>query len=159
VADPDYDRVFWGAHEYREAGWSTWIGVYGPCEAPAVYCTPKTTSQGLSPSIGSAGEPSLGVNAFSLTLASAVPSTNGLYFWGDAPNATPFFNGTLCVAPPVTRSPLQTIGPAGTLSVPIPVLVEDLGRTRYFQFWFRDPAQPDGTGVGLSDALRVTFCP
>jgi hypothetical protein len=159
VADPDFDRVFWGAHEYRNGGWSTWIGVFGPCEAPSSYCTAKPTSQGLTPSIGSTGEPSLGVNAFALDLAGGIPSTNAIYFWGSGPAATPFYNGTLCIAPPVTRSAPQSIGAGGTLSVPVAVQLADVGRTRYFQFWFRDPAQPDGTGVGLSDGLRVTFCP
>ena len=30
--------------------------------------------------------------------------------------------------------------------------------TWYFQFWFRDPAGPGGTGFNLTDALGVTFC-
>jgi hypothetical protein len=34
-----------------------------------------------------------------------------------------------------------------------------IGTSRYYQVWFRDPAHPDGTGVCLSDALAVVFCP
>jgi hypothetical protein len=33
-----------------------------------------------------------------------------------------------------------------------------VGTTRHFQFWFRDPQHPDGTGIGLSNGLRVVFC-
>jgi hypothetical protein len=33
-----------------------------------------------------------------------------------------------------------------------------VGTTQVFQFWFRDPEHPDGTGWGLSDALEVQFC-
>jgi hypothetical protein len=32
-----------------------------------------------------------------------------------------------------------------------------VGTTRCFQFWFRDAAQTDGTGAGLSGALEVVF--
>jgi hypothetical protein len=35
------------------------------------------------------------------------------------------------------------------------------GSTWFFQFWFRDPTSTGGgpTGVNLSTALEVTFCP
>jgi len=159
VPDPDFERVFWGGHEFQGSGWGTWVGVFGPCRTPQIYCTAKATSLGQTPRIDYTGEPSLGVNNFALTLSSAVPDKNAIYFFGDAPQAAPFFNGFLCVLPPITRSALHVISPAGTLSTPIGVSLTDLGRTRYFQWWFRDPAQPDGTGVGLSNALEVTFCP
>lgn len=32
-----------------------------------------------------------------------------------------------------------------------------IGKDRCCQVWCRDPLHPDGTGVGLSDALRATF--
>jgi hypothetical protein len=33
-----------------------------------------------------------------------------------------------------------------------------VGTDRYFQFWFRDPAHPDGTTVGLTNGVKVGFC-
>jgi hypothetical protein len=32
------------------------------------------------------------------------------------------------------------------------------GDRLYFQFWYRDPQQADGTGAGLSDGLEATIC-
>ena len=71
----------------------------------------------------------------------------------------PFANGTLCLASPIFRGPLHQYGPFGSVSVPIPIDLSQIGARRLYQFWFRDTQHPDGTGVGLSDALDVTFCP
>ena len=32
------------------------------------------------------------------------------------------------------------------------------GVTRYFQFWYRAPGGPGGTGSNLSDGLQLSFC-
>jgi hypothetical protein len=159
VNDPDFPRIFWGGHEFTTGAWATWIGAFGPCRTPVAYCTAKQTSLGQTPSIGWTNEPSFGVNNFSLTLTNGVPNKNTMYFFGDAPDAAPFVNAFLCVAPPITRAGLQVTSGAGTLTSPVPIVLADMGRTRFFQYWFRDPAHPDGTGVGLSNALEVTFCP
>jgi hypothetical protein len=159
VADPDHDRIFWGNHEFREGGWATWIGAFGPCQAPVTYCTAKTTSLGGTPAIGSTGEPSLGQGNFQLTLTNAVPNANAIYFFGDTPAALPFFNAIRCVGDPITRSSLVITNGAGFASLGADVEVADLGKSRYFQWWFRDASQLDGTGVGLSNALEVVFCP
>jgi hypothetical protein len=159
VPDPDVDGVFWGTHEYRSAGWSTRVGVFGPCEAPVNYCTAKVNSLGLTAAMGAQGEPSLGTDAFSLTLTGGRPGSLAVFFYGDAPQAVPSFNGFLCVAPPLKRTPPQNIAGNGTLTLAVPVTIDLLGRKRYFQCWYRDGPNPDGTGVGLSDGLEVTFCP
>ena len=33
------------------------------------------------------------------------------------------------------------------------------GQTKRFQFWYRDPVGPCGTGFNLSNALVLTFTP
>jgi hypothetical protein len=33
-----------------------------------------------------------------------------------------------------------------------------VGSSEYFQLWYADPAHTDGTGVGLSDGLVVSYC-
>lgn len=159
VADPDHDRIFWGNHEFREGSWATWVGVFGPCQDAVAYCTAKTTSLGGTPSIGSTGEPALGQGNFQITLANAVPNTNAIYFFGDSPAALPFFNAIRCVGDPITRSSLVITNGAGSASLAADIDVSDLGKSRYFQWWFRDTAQLDGTGVGLSNGLEVLFCP
>ncbi len=160
VADPQFDRVFWGAHEFGQNGnWATWVGIFGPCDPPVIYCTGKVNSIGTTPAIGFVGTPSLGTNSFQLTLANSVPFNQGIYFWGPGAQSVPFFNGTLCVAPPVVRSGLLFADAAGAIVTPIPITVPEVGVARFFQFWLRDPAHPDGTGVGLSNALSLIFCP
>jgi hypothetical protein len=159
VNDPDFARVFWGTHEINTGAWATWVGAFGPCRTPVAYCTGKQTSLGQTPSIGSINEPSFGVNTFSLTLTNAVPNKNVMYFFGDAPDNAPFSNGFLCILPPITRAGLQVTSAGGTVTSSVPIVLADMGKTRFFQYWFRDPAHPDGTGVGLSNALEVTFCP
>ena len=34
-----------------------------------------------------------------------------------------------------------------------------VGSSWNFQFWYRDPAGPGGTGFNLSDGLHAIFCP
>jgi hypothetical protein len=65
--------------------------------------------------------------------------------------------GTLCVQPPIQRLPARTTSAAGTASEAVPIKLAMVGGTRWYQFWFRDPAHPDGTGVALSNGLVVTF--
>ncbi|HVS20173.1 MAG TPA: hypothetical protein VMT18_16335, partial [Planctomycetota bacterium] len=159
VADPDLDRVFWANHQFREGNWATWVGVFGPCLAPATYCTAKTTSTGGTPAIGSTGEPSLGQNAFQLTLANAIPNQTAIYIYGNSPANLPFFNGIRCVADPVLRSAAAFTNGAGSAGLGFDCDIDELGQTRYAQWWFRDPTQPDGTGVGLSNGIEFTICP
>ena len=54
--------------------------------------------------------------------------------------------------------PAATDG-ASTRSGRVPVTPELIGMQRCYQAWFRDPSHPDGTGVGLSDALSVVYGP
>lgn len=159
-ADPDADGAFWVYHEYHTSFWRTWVGLMGPCDPPVVYCTAKVTSLGTTPAISHTGEPSVGVNAFSVDMTGGPPNRNGILFYGSAANSAPFLGGTLCAQQPIVRlTPIFTLDGAGATSRPIPIDVSMLGETRFFQFWFRDPPHPDGTTVGLSDGLEVTFCP
>ena len=32
------------------------------------------------------------------------------------------------------------------------------GTDRFFQVWYRDSGQTDGTGAGLTNALQVRYC-
>jgi hypothetical protein len=129
-----------------------------PCSPPAAYCTAKTSSIGTLPSIGWAGNATLAANNFKVSVSAAVPAKNGLFFWGSAPNSAPFSGGTLCVAPPTQRGPVLALDATGAGQMAVAIDPSMVGTTRYFQFWFRDPQHPDGTGIGLSNGLRVVFC-
>ena len=123
------------------------------------YCQGKVNSLGTTAAIGSTGTPSVSTGDFVVTVSSAVPGNIGIAFFGTSgPANLPFMNGTLCVQPPTTRLPPMVISGAGTVAYSIPVMGSMVGTQRWYQFWYRDPAHPDGTGVALSDGLAVSFC-
>jgi hypothetical protein len=126
-----------------------------------VYCTAKVASTGFAAQIGYFGDPSWSTQGFNLTnYNGGVAKTLGIYIYSDTGTAsTPFANGILCLASPVKRGPAHQYDDFGFVNVPITIDVSQIGARRLYQFWFRDQKHQDGTGVGLSDALDVTFCP
>lgn len=146
--------------------------VPGYCGAPGTYCTAKENSRGCIPSIGRTGVPGLtGADDFFITARDVRNNNIGVLFFGTAPSSAPFFEGTLCVSGAVQRYGAMNSGGNGTgpdcsgvYSFHITQQrMADLGfaseETTYWQILYRDPPQPDGTGVGLTDGLEVTFCP
>ena len=132
--------------------------------APMVYCTPKVTSDLCVPAIGFSGTPSTSdPNPFDISATQISDNNNGLLFYGFGSNSNPFQGGTLCVAPPVTRTPGQNSGGAatcsGTFSFDFNARIQSgidpsltAGATVYGQYWFRDTGDPFGSG--LSDGLQ-----
>lgn len=145
----------------------------------ASYCAAKLTSNGCTPSIGSTGMPS--ASASSGFVVSATGMINNkpciLLYGTSGPDTAPFQGGTLCLAPPVRRTPggnslgnpppndcsgapsidmnafaAGTLGgtPLAALSVP--------GTVVHCQWWGRDPgfAAPDNSQ--LSNGLQYTVC-
>lgn len=126
------------------------------CPPPTNYCTAKLSSTFNFPSISSSGSPSQSAGNFQVTLAGAIPNVPSIVIWGANPDSAPFNGGILCVAPPITRGPLTIVSGSGTASFAPTILIADIGTTRRYQWWFRDAADPQGTG--LSNGLNVTFC-
>ena len=157
--DPSAPGAFWVAHQFRDGPWKTWVGLTGPCAPPETYCTPKLTSTGAAPQAGWSGEPSVGQHTFAVTLAGGLPRAPATLLSSDRAIPAPFQDGALCLARPVRRAALLQLDGHGAASVPVALSVDELGRTRYWQFRFRDPQHPDGTGIGLSDAVAATVCP
>jgi photosystem II stability/assembly factor-like uncharacterized protein len=123
----------------------------------AKYGTAKLSSLGTLPSIGGQGTPTWSANNFQITVAQGIPSQFGLLAYSSGSGSFPFFGGTMWLQPPVERGPGFTFDGIGSAAVPIAVDLKLIGTARYYQAWMRDPAHPDGTGVGLSDALSVQF--
>lgn len=131
-----------------------------------VYCTAKTTSSGCVPSISATGVPST-AGAFMVRCSQVQTGQQGVMLYStNGQAAISFQGGTLCVMPPVLRTPVQAAGGVGPcegslafdfsahyLSGIDPVLVP--GQQVWAQYWFRDPGDPFGTG--LSDALEFTL--
>lgn len=149
-------------------------GVYvylGGTDSPTVHCSAKQNSAGCSPKIGSSSVASLSVgDQFTITATKVMSQRIGLLVWSLAPATTPFFGGTLCLAPPITRTSPQGSGGnttpdcSGTYSFHFAQTYfaqQGLaaGASVHAQYWQRDPEHPDGTGVGLTDALVFSVIP
>jgi len=139
---------------------------------PLAYCTAKPNSQGCLPAVGWSGTPTLtGADDFVVTASDEINNKPGLFFHGNGPIAVPFFNGTLCVLPPLVRTPVQLSGgnpPPDDCSgsyafaftqARMAALGLSAGDHVYGQFWSRDTLHSDGTGVGLSNAIRFPILP
>lgn len=139
---------------------------------PLAYCTAKLNSQNCLPSVGWTGSPTLtGADDFVVTATNEINNKPGLFFHGLGTISVPFFNGTLCVLPPLVRTPVQVSGGnpppddcSGTYAFPftqarMTALGLNPGDHVYGQFWSRDTLHPDGTGVGLSNAIRFPILP
>ena len=139
-------------------------------DSPAVctYCTAKTTSSGCIPSMGWSGSTSVSSGAFTLQASALQPNKFGLFFYGGHANSTAFQGGSLCVATPLTRTPVTNTGGAATCSGFAsldfngwiasgvdPLLV--VGSRWAAQFWSRDPQSSFGTS--LTNTLVFTLLP
>jgi hypothetical protein len=128
-----------------------------------VYCQSQITSSGCTPAIGFTGAPSAtDPTPFDVGAAQVEAAKTGLLFYGFASHAAPFLGGTLCVAQPVSRTPVQSSGGAaacsGAFHYDFNARIQSgadvrlvPGESVFAQYWFRDPAAASTTG--LSDAL------
>ncbi len=134
---------------------------------PEVYCTGKVNSDGCAPEILWSGTPSLtGADDFHLRAKNAVAGETALVVLGLGSQNLPFMNGTLCVAGFIGRGATVVAtgsDPCGGRHLwhfrQSQMLQMGLnpGDKVYAQWYLRDTAQTDGTGVGLSDALSFTI--
>lgn len=129
------------------------------CPDPVAFGIGKPTSVGTFPSISWAGTPSVYTNDLQITVTGAVPNKPGLVLYSPNTQTLPFYGGTLYVGAPLKRLPGLPFDATGFGSRDFPLTATDAGATYYFQWWFRDNQAPDGTKVGLSDALSVLICP
>ena len=143
------------------------------CPSPEIYCTAKVSSQGCTPAIGHAGEPSLTApGPFDVTADQVLNNKNGILFYGlSGRYALPFQGGILCVKPPTRRTGVQSSGgnppPAdcsGTFAFDFNAWMQGgqdpnliLGVQVNGQYWYRDPQSPSTTG--LTDGIEFSVCP
>ena len=135
---------------------------------PVAYCTAKTTTEGCAPAVGWNGGASLtGTDDFAVLARDVPPGKTGLFFWGTSGKvAVPFLGGTLCVAPSLTRGPVLLSSGAvpcdGGFVLPFTQALMsqeglDVCQAVHGQWWMRDPQNPDGTGVALTDGIEFTI--
>jgi hypothetical protein len=98
---------------------------------------------------------------------------SGLLFYGFAQGATLFQGGTKCIAGSPKRTQLVesggNAGPddcSGVLAIDFNARIQSgidpalfAGNTVFAQWWYRDGADPQGFGTGLSNALQFRICP
>lgn len=132
-----------------------------------VYCTGKVNSQGCTPSLTpDAGFPSLSSGPWNINASDLINNKLGIFFYGFGSASTPFQGGTLCVAPPVTRTSVQDSAGnsppddcSGTMTLDVTATVPSLlvPTVVYVQVWGRDPAASFGSS--LSNAVETVVCP
>lgn len=137
-----------------------YLGAAAPqCEVEN-YCTGKPHSGGGTARMTLFGHPSVANGFIGVGVEGAVPSQFAMAFWSASGAATtPLHGGTLCVAAPLFRLPVVQLGTNGFAFTTVAMDPTFVGATHRYQFFFRDPLSPDGTGIGMSDGLRVSFCP
>lgn len=134
---------------------------------PFSYCDGKLSSEGCIPLIGYTGLPNMtGPDDFFVTGDSLVKQKPTVLIWSRSSASTPFSGATLCLAPPIYRTPVTDsggflpCGGVGNFSFSQSYMTSKgliAGDQVFAQFWQRDPAHMDGTGVGLSNALGFTL--
>ncbi|MCP3918993.1 MAG: hypothetical protein GY711_25900 [bacterium] len=133
------------------------------CPQPRSYCTsaPHSYFQGRA-RIGSLGSVSLSAGDLTLYVVEGVPEQSGLFFYGAAETQVPAGDGFLCIAGALRRLPATPSNGSGIVISEVGPSLAGLfgaGRTVHFQYVFRDPLGPGGTGFNYSDALAATWCP
>ncbi len=141
------------------------------CLTPTSYCQTAPNSVGGGALIYSTGSPSVVANDLVLEVTGATPSQFGIFYYGSTQIQIPFGDGFRCVGAGSTgtfRLPIITTDAFGDASFPLDVNDPPAaagpgavvaGADWNFQFWYRDPAGPGGSGFNFSDGLAVGFCP
>jgi hypothetical protein len=136
-------------------GWAFDALAHAPVTGLA-YGEGKVNSTGARTELAPWGSPLSG-SSFELRVRRGVPGRPALLFRGAAANQAPLVGGTLYVAPPIAREALTTLDSDGAARFPLPHDPLLVGATRWYQVWHRDPGAADGTGVGLSNGVEVSF--
>ncbi len=101
-------------------------------------------------------------DSLTLTVAHCPPNTPGIFFQGNALQPSPLFlgDGLLCTTGGLTRMEVVTTGVDGFVmnsQLTSVTGATNPGETRFYQFWYRDPLSPCGSGSNTSNALQVDW--
>ena len=147
------------------------VTLFSWCPGARVYCSAKANSLGCTPVIEGVGQASGSLpHAFRIKARQVLSHKAGILIYGFAEASIPFQGGTLCIQPPLRRTPVQSAGGgppptdcSGVYSLDFndrirsgvdPALVSGVAVAA--QYWSRDSGAAFGTG--LSDALLFTIC-
>jgi Tol biopolymer transport system component len=146
-----------------------------PATAPSpwFYCAGKLNSLSCVPHATFTGLASLSGAAHLAVSASDLRNqTSALLLWGHGRQSTPFFGGTLCVTPPLHRTPLQNTGGSsggvhdcsGTLAFDfddtyLAAHALSVGTAIDAQIYARDPGFALPNNVQLTSAVEFVVVP
>lgn len=140
-------------------------GVPDECECGgATYCVTAPNSVGSGALISFSGSTSLFLDNLVLEADNAPSGQNGIFYYGPNQVQLPFGDGFRCVGGGVFRFPIIVTNGAGhaQFAVDYGNLPSgggiSAGDTFNFQFWYRDPSGPGGSGFNLSNGLSLMFC-
>lgn len=130
-----------------------------PGASASIYGLGKLTSQGQRPLLSPVGVPDASVNDFRLRLSNAIPRAVGYVHVSNQQTSTPFQGGTLYAALPLVAWTTYRTGIDGSITLSVNGMSSLIGQTLHYQALFRDVAQSDQTGLGLSNGVKVTYAP
>ncbi|MFT4538949.1 MAG: hypothetical protein ACI841_000466 [Planctomycetota bacterium] len=138
----------------------------GPCGGTASFCTSSPNSAGAGALMDWSGSTSIAGNDLTLEVNGASASQFGIFYYGPNQVSIPFGDGFRCVGGGTYRLPVLSTDASGFgtytmdyTNPPKPSAQISSGDLWNFQFWYRDPQQPGGSGYNLSDGLQISFCP
>ena len=144
---------------YNQASTSTSCGFY-QCPSFNGCMARITTSKPLK-------HPTWNADDYDIVVNTADSDRPAVIFGGlHGMAAIPFSSGTLCVQPPIQRTPVQNTGGSGGCTGSMTLRINDPatsgpilnplpGSLVYYQGWLRDPMSASGSDV--SDAIEVHF--
>ena len=125
---------------------------------PQAIGTGMTTSAGTTVALAIDGSNDTNLSDFGLDVSGGVPSRPAIAFVGFEPGVIPFAGGTLWITPPLMRLGVTTLDGNGATSYdPLSLPPFVAGQEAFFQTWTSDPSNPSGSGVALSNSIRVEF--
>ncbi len=145
--------------------------VLGSAPEPTAYCTAKTNSSGCVPVITYTGCASVSIsNGFHLRALNVLEGYPGILIWSMSSQAMPFMGGTLCVAPPILRTPGQVATPNAGYPCTgaydfhfsqayMAISGLSAGDDVFAQYWSRDTGFPPPQNVGLTGGLAFSVLP
>lgn len=142
-------------------------GAFCPCVnfgKPGHGCENSASAVGCR--LAGQGSASVGGDDLVLRATSSVPGQPGLFFQGNnAINGgagSTFGDGVRCAGGNVQRLQIRTANGAGEAATTASIVTNggvSAGDTRRYQWWYRDPAGPCGTGFNFSNGLELTWLP
>jgi len=133
------------------------------------YCQSTANSSGASGSISAGGSTSVFANDLLLSATGCALGTIGLFYYGGNQVELTFGDGFRCVGGGVFRlGPPVTADGSGAVQRPLDLTQPPAnsgtgeitpGSSWYFQYWFRDPMGPGGSGFNLTDGVCLDFVP